>query len=313
MRKILTLLALSLCSAISLHAEETTLWEGDHNVSWALPDGDPNKEWKELGQADFAAFEVGQALFFYFQSVTDAEYHAYKFDNWSWEALPGHAQVDFSGDVKVTFTVTQEIKDAIAANGFALHGHGYHVVKVTTGTPEEEEEAIADLSPRLLWAGEATIDGWGANSLVLTAESEGFDQFAETLTTACNLYFLVENASSCDFRIAGQWDDWATTAYPSDGYNHMQALDAANVVKVSLKEDFITQAFVNKGGVSFWGNGGFTIKAIATTKDALDQTTKISSVRSSASEKNAHLLNGISVGTPTNGFYILEGKKYYAR
>ena len=313
MRKIFTLLALSLCSVISLHAEETTLWEGDYNVSWALPDGDPNKEWKELGQADFAAFEVGQVLFFYFTSVTEAEYHAYKFDNWSWEALPGQAQVDFSGDVKVTFTVTQEIKDAIAANGFALHGHGYHVVKVTTGTPEEEEEVIADLSPVLLWAGEATIDGWGANSLVLTTDSEGFDVFATTLTTACNLYFLLENTSSCDFRIAGQWGDWATTAYPSDGYNHMQALDADNVVKVALTEDFITQAFVNKGGVSFWGNGGFKIKAIATTKDALDQTTKISSVHSLASEKNGHLLNGIRAGKPMNGFYILEGKKYYAR
>ena len=92
MRNIFTIFVLSLCSAISLTAAETTLWEGDYNVSWELPDGDSHKEWKELGQADFAEFEVGQKLFFYLTSVQDAEYHAYKFDDWAWNALPGQAQ-----------------------------------------------------------------------------------------------------------------------------------------------------------------------------------------------------------------------------
>jgi len=312
MKKLLTMLTLSICSFISLNAAETTLWEGDHNVSWELPEGDPNKEWKELGQADFASFEVGQQLYFYFQSVTDAEYHQYQFDNWSWELLPGQEKTDMTGDTKVTLEITQEIKDAIAKNGFALHGHGFHVVKVTTNDENTKEE-LPDLSPALLWTGDITIDGWGAQSLVLTTESEGFDTFTEHLTTACNLYFLLENTSSCDFRIAGQWGDWATTSYPSDGYNHMQAIDADNVVKVTLTEDFITQAFINKGGISFWGNGGFKIKAIATTKEALDQTTTIKTLQPSVSEKNGHLLNGIRASKPTNGFHILDGKKYYVR
>ena len=319
MRKIITFVVLSFCSAIGLHAEETTLWEGDYNVSWDLPDGDAHKEWKELGQTDFAAFEVGQVLYFYFTSVeiSDPEknYHAYKFDDWSWEALPGQAQVDFSGDTKVTFTVTQEIKDAVAKNGFALHGHGYHVTKVTTGSQEEEEEeVIADLEPTLLWAGESTIDGWGANCLVLAADSEGFDVFAQNLTTACNLYFLLENNESCDFRIAGQWGDWAETSYPSDGYNHMQAVDADGVVKVSLSEEFVKQAFVNKGGIAFWGNGGFKIKAIATTKDALSQATAINAVIPASSETGKiYTINGVIVDQPTKGINILNGKKYYVR
>lgn len=313
MRKIITFVVLSLCSAISLNAEETTLWEGDYNVSWELPEGDSNREWKELGQADFADFEVGQVLYFYFTSVQSAGYHAYKFDDWSWNALPGQAQVDFSGDTKVTFTVTQEIKDAVAANGFALHGHGYHVTKVTTGS-KEEEEVIADLESALLWAGESTIDGWGANCLVLTAESEGFDVFANTLTKAANLYFLLENTTSGDFRIAGQWGDWAETSYPSDGYNHLKAIDADGVVKVSLTEEFVKQAFVNKGGISFWGNGGFKIKAIATTKDALSQATAINAVIPASSETGKiYTINGVIVDQPTKGINILNGKKYYVR
>ena len=316
MKRIFTIVALSVFTMMNLSAEEVTLWEGDYNVSWELPDGDAHKEWKELGQADFAAMEAGQKLYFYFNIADGAEYHKYNFDNWSWQALPGHEnekaeEFSFTENTKVTFEVTQAIKDEIAANGFALHGHGFHVMKVTKEV-SETEETINDIEATLLWAGEAEIDGWGEKSLVLTGESEGFSAFKEKLTTACNLYFLIENGSDGDFRIAGQWGEWAQTTFPSDGYNHLKAIDADCVVKVSLTQDFVTKAFVEKGGIAFWGNGGFNIKAIATTKEALLQAAGIYSMLNSQCLmlNNVYDLQGRKITKPLKGLYILNGKKY---
>jgi len=140
MNKIISLVMLCVMSMMSANAAEKVLWEGDHNVSWEEPEGSANREWKELGQADFAAMEAGQKLYFYFDVVAEAEYHKYNFDDLSWVALPGHEAehaetFSFSENTKVEFEVTQEIKDAIAAGGFAIHGHGFHVVKVTKLVP----------------------------------------------------------------------------------------------------------------------------------------------------------------------------------
>ena len=119
---------------------ETDLWVGDWYVSWDLEDGDEHKEWKALGQEDFANMQVGQVLYFYFGYEKDAVYHQYRFDDWAWEILPGHQVVDIYEDVKVPFVVTQDIKDAIAKMGFAIHGHGFRVTKVTKGKVEEVVE-----------------------------------------------------------------------------------------------------------------------------------------------------------------------------
>ena len=162
MKKFFTLLMLSILTVMNVNAAETTLWEGDWEVNWDLPDGDEHREWKQLGQADFAEMEVGQKLYFYLTIVSGATYHKYNFDDWGWTALPGHenehaTDFGFNSDSKIEFIVTQDIKDAIAANGFAMHGFGYNVTKVTkeviptainqiTSTPTQDNKVYYNLA-----------------------------------------------------------------------------------------------------------------------------------------------------------------------
>ena len=138
MKKIFTFMMLSIFAVMNVNAAEETLWEGDFNVSWDLPEGDPNREWGGHAGHDVTShFLVGEKINVYLTVVASAEYHKCQFDNWAWEALPGVSPAEFEADTKVTIDVTGDIAAAVAAKGFRLHGHGFHVVKVTKGTADE--------------------------------------------------------------------------------------------------------------------------------------------------------------------------------
>ena len=330
MKKIFTLLMLSIFTLSDVNAEEEVLWEGDFYVTWANGYDASHKEWggynadPSLNQDISYHFTAGTKINVYLTTndMTDGDnvYHKCQFDNWDWEQLPGITPnpVEFSTDTKCTFVVTEELATAVAAKGFRIHGHGFNVVKVTKGE-SEEEEVIADLDPVLLWEGDwATIDNWGASTLVLISDNEAFNIFAETLTTACNIYLLVDNVESRnDLRLSGMWGEWSDTTYPFDGYNHMNAIDGDNVVKIALTQDFVTSAFINQGGIAFWGNGGFRIKAIATTKTALlENTTGIQHIDNNTNptvnrQHKMFNLNGQRVEGNYKGIVIIDGKKVY--
>ena len=151
MKKIFTCLVLSFMALATGIAAETVLWEGSWYVSWDEPEGSEHREWKHLGQADFAAYEVGTTVCFYMEQAEGATYAKYQIDNWSWVLLPGQTATDFSGNTVAKLPITQEVKDAIAAGGFAIHGHGYNVVKATL-----TDEAGEDPKPQgdVLWEGD---------------------------------------------------------------------------------------------------------------------------------------------------------------
>ena len=151
MKKIFTFMVLSLMAMTSAIAAETILWEGSWYVSWDEPEGSEHREWKHLGQADFAAYEVGTTVCFYMEKADGATYAKYQIDNWSWIQLPGQVGTDFSGATVAKLPITQEVKDAIAAGGFAIHGHGFNVVKATlTDESGEDPQPQGDV----LWEGD---------------------------------------------------------------------------------------------------------------------------------------------------------------
>ena len=105
-------------------------------MSWNLPEGSPNREWGGGEGQDITAHVVaGAKIFIYLTVVPEAEYHKCQFDNWDWESLPGLEPVEFSEDMKVTIEVTADIAAAVQEKGFRLHGHGFHVVKVSVAKP----------------------------------------------------------------------------------------------------------------------------------------------------------------------------------
>jgi len=268
MKKLITLVMLSIFAVMNVNAAEQTLWEGGTEINWGTSN-------VLISPETMASVPVGATISLVYELVDMPEnYHAMRITTNSWGDNPEDqvvAQFDLKEDTAnpFEFTYTAANKEIVdSRGGMLIVGYGYKLTKVEAVTGSGGE-TIVDLESALLWQGEQEINGWGGKVLVLTKESEGFNVFVEKLTTACNLYFLMEDATGGDFRIAGQWGDWGDTTYPSAGYNHMAALDEDNVVKVSLTQDFVSNAFVNKGGVAFWGDGGFKIKAIATTKETL--------------------------------------------
>lgn len=127
----------------------------------------------------------------------------------------------------------------------------------------------------ILWQGNQEINNWGGNTSLIFDEEHNADDFKsfQGITTHCDIYLKIEKSNDENnvLRISGQWGNsdkkWEENALKEGEYNLLYETD--NIVKVSLSIDFVTKAFVKKGGIAFWGNGGFRITAIATTKDEL--------------------------------------------
>lgn len=110
-------------------SEEEILWIGDFNVDWDGPED--HKEWRMISQEKFATFEVGHTLNISLK-VVGSDYHKVQFDNWSWSNLPiPNAVVEGSEDTVVAIEITQALKDAVAAQAFCIHGHGFSIVQAS--------------------------------------------------------------------------------------------------------------------------------------------------------------------------------------
>ena len=262
MKKIFTLLMLSIFAVMNVNAAEETLWTGDVELSYGgwQPDA---QEPAFLTQADFAAFEIGQKLHFYVIPNNVSEGILCRFTDW------GRSERSLGVDDRwlwyeeglthdVVLEVTSGVKSAVAANGFAVCGNQAHLVKVT------KEYTITDNAPKLLWTGSKELTGWTpGDGLNLNLKDLG-------VTSEGNLYLLVDHAG--DLRItrnSNGWENW-----PSEGFNHCTGnIDANNIIKVELPQDFVDAVTEGEGDgywheIVLWGDG-LTIKGIATTKETL--------------------------------------------
>ena len=154
MKKIFTLVMLSIFAVMNVNAEETTLWEGDWYVTWTISDNEPDasikmhKEWGAWNADEKLNMDVSWAMdngvqinvYVKINDMKDGEnvYHKCQFDNYEWATLPGFEKdYTFEEDKVFSFVVTEDlekaVKNELGGKGFRMHGHGFNVVKVTKG------------------------------------------------------------------------------------------------------------------------------------------------------------------------------------
>ena len=323
MKKIFTFFALSIM-AMSVMAAETVLWEGSWYVSWELPDGDEHKEWKGLVQENFASYAEGTTVCFYLEQVEGATYAQYKLEDWSWNLLPGQALTDFSVSTVAKLPMTAEVKAAIAANGFAIHGHGFNVVKATL-TDEAIEEPQEPQEPQgdILWEGDHFVSWHHAdgnpNKEWKFLSKATFAGLAEGAT----LYFLFEanpividpNNTDDQLYSAYKFETEWWTALP--GYGQV---DIENDTVGTLVVTADIKALVAEQGFAIHGHG-INVKKVSLspieipeteepeepgTETAVDNTT----IPTNASRYN---LMGQKVDENYKGVIILNGRKMIVR
>ena len=298
MKKIYSVLVLAFAALATLSAAERDLWTGKWSVSWDKPDGDEHREWKQLGQSDFAAMEAGSTLYFYFEVETEAAYHKYNFDNYAWKALPGHEaehdpEFGFGENTKVTFVLTQAVKDSIAAGGFAIHGHGFEVVKVSI---LEDDDQPAE---GVIWSGNWYVS-WELPDGDEHKEWKGIGQedFAsfKLNDTLCLLLEIVPTDEYHSYKL----DDYGWNALPGQAQVDFSADTEVRLV--------ITEAVKNAvatGGFALHGHGFNIVQARVAAYNTPSAVESVA-IRNDGIRYN---LLGQPVGEEYKGVVILNGKK----
>ena len=307
MKKIFTFLLFSIMAMTAAIAAETVLWEGSWYVSWDEPEGSEHREWKHLGQADFAAYEVGTTVCFYMEQAAGATYAKYQIDNWSWVLIPGQTGTDFSGNVVAKLPITQEVKDAIATGGFAIHGHGFNVVKATL-TTESGNEPQGDV----LWEGDHFVS-WHHADGNPNKEWKFLSQatFAG-LADGTTLYFLFEaNPITVD---PANTDDQEYSAYKFDdgwwgalpGYDQV---DFDNDTVATLVVTAEIKALIAERGFAIHGHG-FNVKKVSLSPIDIPAALDNVAIKKDGIRYN---LMGQIVDENYKGIIILNGRKMMVR
>ena len=309
MKKIFTCLVLSFMALATAIAAETVLWEGSWYVSWDLPDGDEHKEWKHLGQEDFASYAEGTTVCFYLEQTPDATYAKYQIDNWSWVLLPGQAGTDFSGATVAKLPMNAEVKAAIAEGGFAIHGHGFNVVKATL-----TDEAGEDPQPQgdVLWEGDWFVSWHYADGNPNKEWKEISQATFASLAEGSTLYILLEaNPIIVD---PTNTDDQEYSKYQLDNgwWGQLPGqvpTDFVNDTVATLPITAEVKADVAEKGFAIHGHG-FNVKKVSLSPIELPTAVENVAIKNDGIRYN---LMGQKVDENYKGVVIINGRKTLIR
>ena len=279
MKKIFTLLMLSILTVMNVNAEEETLWEGDYNVDWDLPEADPNREWGGGEGQDVTAYFIKGEKINVYLTVAGTDYHKCQFDNWEWNALPGVSPAEFNEDTKVTIEVTDDIAAAVAEKGL-----------------DDDQPAIEEED---LWSGDYNVDWdlpdgdpnreWGGG--------EGQDVTANFVTGAKIFVYLT--VAGTDYHKC-QFDNWEWEALPG-----ISPAEFSEDTKVTIEVTDDIAAAVAEKGFRLHGHG-FHVTKVSKAKEVTGVKTVAAVVKNDGKYYN---LRGQVVANPTKGLYIINGKK----
>ena len=306
MKKIFTFMVLSIM-AMTVMAAEQVLWEGSWYVSWDLPEGDEHREWKHLGQENFASYEVGSTVCFYMEQAAGAEYAKYQIDNWSWVQLPGQVGTDFSGATVAKLPITQEVKDAIAAGGFAIHGHGFNVVKATLTTDAGDGQQTD-----VLWEGDWFVSWHYLDSDTENAAHREWKQLSQTtfagLEAGTTLYFLL---GAKPISIEGS-DPYTAFKFDDGWWNSLPGHDQVDFVNDTVATLVVTEeikGLVAERGFAIHGHG-FSVKKVSLSAIEIPSAVENVAIKNDGIRYN---LMGQRVDENYKGVVILNGRKMMVR
>ena len=306
MKKIFTFMVLSIM-AMTVMAAEQVLWEGSWYVSWDLPEGDEHREWKHLGQENFANYEVGSTVCFYMEKAAGAEYAKYQIDNWSWVQLPGQVGTDFSGATVAKLPITQEVKDAIAAGGFAIHGHGFNVVKATLTTDAGDGQQTD-----VLWEGDWFVSWHYLDSDTENAAHREWKQLSQTtfagLEAGTTLYFLL---GAKPISIEGS-DPYTAFKFDDGWWNSLPGHDQVDFVNDTVATLVVTEeikGLVAERGFAIHGHG-FSVKKVSLSAIEIPSAVENVAIKNDGIRYN---LMGQRVDENYKGVVILNGRKMMLR
>ena len=317
MKKIFTLLVLSIMTMTTIFAEETVLWEGSWYVSWEYAEDDvenaEHREWKHLGQENFASYAEGTTVCFYLEQAEGAEYAKYQIDNWSWVLLPGQVATDFSGATVAKLLMTTEVKAAIAEGGFAIHGHGFNVVKATliddAGTEDGE-----DPQPQgdVLWEGDWFVSWHYADGNPNKEWKEISQATFASLAEGSTLYILLEaNPIIVD---PTNTDDQEYSKYQLDNgwWGQLPGqvpTDFVNDTVATLPITAEVKADVAEKGFAIHGHG-FNVKKVSLSPIEIPTSLENVAIKNDGIRYN---LMGQKVDENYKGIIILNGRKMIVR
>ena len=309
MKKIFTFMVLSIMALTSAIAAETVLWEGSWYVSWELPDGDEHKEWKGLVQENFASYAEGTTVCFYLEQAEGATYAQYKLDDWSWNLLPGQTQTDFSVSTVAKLPMTAEVKAAIAAGGFAIHGHGFNVVKATL-----TDEAGEDPQPQgdVLWEGDHFVSWHYADGNPNKEWKEISQATFASLAEGSTLYILLEaNPITVD---PTNTDDQEYSKYQLDNgwWGQLPGqvpTDFVNDTVATLPITAEVKADVAEKGFAIHGHG-FNVKKVSLSPIEIPTAVDTVAIKNDGIRYN---LMGQKVDENYKGVVIINGRKTLIR
>ena len=310
MKKIFTLVMLSIFTVMNVNAEEQVLWEGDYAIDWSSAWEPNNLATPILTKEEFANYEIGQKINFYFTTPNVEDYYLVRFTSWK-QQEKGLGLDDFSvtyqetGTIKITIEVTEALKEKVAGTaedgGFVVSGHGVSIVKVSLGEDSSEEITM--------WEGDYAIDwssAWEPNNLatpILTKEEFANYEIGQKI----NFYFTTPNVEDYYLVRFTSWkqqekglglDDFSVT------YQETGTIKITIEVTEALKEKVAGTA--EDGGFVVSGHG---VNIVKVAKVAFTTAIKKVAVNSLKNDNCYYDLQGRKVAEPTKGLYIINGKK----
>ena len=304
MKKLITLVMLSIFAMTNVNAEEQTLWEGSTDINW----GNSNVL---IPTTEMAEVPVGATIRLSYELVDMPEnYHAMRITtNW-WGENPEDdlvAQFSLSSETPSTYEfIYSEACKALVdqREGMLIVGYGYKLTKVEAVTGSAGDEEVA------LWEGEHAIDwktAWEPNSLdqpMLTKE-----EFAGYVVGQ-KLYFYFTTPNVEDYYLV-RFTSWKQQEKGLGLDDYSVSYKATGTIKITLE---VTDALKEKvagtaedGGFVISGHGVTVVKV---SKPKEQTPTSIAGVKGQQTASMQYYnLRGQVVANPTKGLYIINGKK----